>query len=493
MTVVNPKSISGINSITTGSGSDNLLTIHTSDASSTERVRINSSGDVIVGSGITVSPDGDIFATGVTTSTTFVGALTGNVTGNISGGTVAGSTGTFSGAVSGTTAAFTGNLSITNTAPQISLVDSDNNSDFSIYGAAGVFNIYDETNSASRLTIASDGTVSILQGLELSSTLTIPDKIIHSGDTNTEISFPSADTIDLQTAGSSRIRLTSDGKVGFHATSPNTRFQVGNATFNGGHGMYSNDRVGMANHGSLTGLMLASTYNDAGVPEYGIVFVQGPDTSNYNCWSISPDGPAKGNSLSLHYGAQNTNIHILSNRKFEFDGDGDFRLTAGNVDVANGYGIDFSATSDYTGAGSGTPSELFDDYEEGTFTPRFQTSNGNWSGSMSTQDGSYTKIGNVVHVRIRLHWGSVGGSGMFRITALPFTVANTGSNEGGGVTIGPRSGFNYSQITSFFRLNTQLLQFQYIASSAPYGSFDVSVGALATSGHAYVSGWYEAA
>ena len=92
MTVVNPKSISGINSITTGSGSDNLLTIHTSDASSTERVRINSSGDVIVGSGITVSPDGDVFTTGVTTATTFVGALTGNVTGNISGGTVAGST-----------------------------------------------------------------------------------------------------------------------------------------------------------------------------------------------------------------------------------------------------------------------------------------------------------------------------------------------------------------------------------------------------------------
>jgi len=99
MTVVNPKSISGINSITTGSGSDNLLTIHTSDASSTERVRINSSGDVIVGSGITASPDGNIFATGVTTATTFVGALTGNVTGNISGGTVAGSTGTFTGAV----------------------------------------------------------------------------------------------------------------------------------------------------------------------------------------------------------------------------------------------------------------------------------------------------------------------------------------------------------------------------------------------------------
>ena len=41
--------------------------------------------DALVGSGITLSPDGDIFTTGVTTSTTFVGDLTGNVTGDASG------------------------------------------------------------------------------------------------------------------------------------------------------------------------------------------------------------------------------------------------------------------------------------------------------------------------------------------------------------------------------------------------------------------------
>ena len=72
MTVVNPKSISGINSITMASGSDNLLTIHANDTS--EKVRVNSSGDVIVGSGVTLSPDGDIFATGVCTATSFVGS-----------------------------------------------------------------------------------------------------------------------------------------------------------------------------------------------------------------------------------------------------------------------------------------------------------------------------------------------------------------------------------------------------------------------------------
>ena len=83
MTVVNPKSISGITSITTASGSDNLLTIHTSDADNTERFRIDSTGatrittgivttltatgSAKVGSGITLSSDGDIFATGITT------------------------------------------------------------------------------------------------------------------------------------------------------------------------------------------------------------------------------------------------------------------------------------------------------------------------------------------------------------------------------------------------------------------------------------------
>ena len=101
MTVVNPKSISGITSITTASGSDNLLTIHTSDANNTERLRIDSTGTTKivtgivttltattgivttlttntltanstakVGSGVTLSPDGDVFVTGVTTSTT---------------------------------------------------------------------------------------------------------------------------------------------------------------------------------------------------------------------------------------------------------------------------------------------------------------------------------------------------------------------------------------------------------------------------------------
>jgi hypothetical protein len=78
----------------------------------------------------------------------------------------------------------------------------------------------------------------------------------------------------------------------------------------------------MSNHGELTGLMLASTYNDAAHPEYGLVFVQGPSTSSYNVWSISPDGPAKGNGLNFHYGSGVTNIHSPGYAKVTFKGDG---------------------------------------------------------------------------------------------------------------------------------------------------------------------------
>ncbi len=87
MTVVNPKSISGINSITTGSGSDDILTIHNNNG--TERLRVDSTGatkivtgivttltatsSAKVGSGVTLSSDGDAFFTGVCTATTFKG------------------------------------------------------------------------------------------------------------------------------------------------------------------------------------------------------------------------------------------------------------------------------------------------------------------------------------------------------------------------------------------------------------------------------------
>ena len=44
------------------------------------------------------------------------------------------------------------------------------------------------------------------------SDVSIADKIVHTGDTNTAIRFPAADTITAETGGSERLRITSTGK-----------------------------------------------------------------------------------------------------------------------------------------------------------------------------------------------------------------------------------------------------------------------------------------
>jgi hypothetical protein len=43
--------------------------------------------------------------------------------------------------------------------------------------------------------------------------LTIADKIVHSGDTNTSIRFPDADTVTVETNGSERMRIDSSGNL----------------------------------------------------------------------------------------------------------------------------------------------------------------------------------------------------------------------------------------------------------------------------------------
>ena len=79
--VINNESIGGNLTVTGNATIGGVLTYE--DVTNVDSVGvITARAGVLVGSGITLSKDGDIFATGVTTSTTFVGNLTGNVTGN---------------------------------------------------------------------------------------------------------------------------------------------------------------------------------------------------------------------------------------------------------------------------------------------------------------------------------------------------------------------------------------------------------------------------
>jgi len=113
-----------------------------------------------------------------------------------------------------------------------------------------------------------------------------------------------------------------------------------------------------------------------------------------------------------------------STERARFYGDsGNFSIK-GNLIVDSGQGIDFSATS-----GTGT-SELFSDYEEGSFTPTLTTDGTDFSSV--TYDGavfgSYTKVGNVVHIQLFMQTDAVtkgSASGNVIIGGLPFTADGT--------------------------------------------------------------------
>jgi hypothetical protein len=97
-------------------------------------------------------------------------------------------------------------------------------------------------------------------------------------------------------------------------------------------------------------------------------------------------------------------------------------LTDGNLVVANGHGIDFSATGNI----SGTSQELLDDYEEGSWTP---TLGGN--ANYTQQFGRYTKIGNSITLQCVIIVGNAIGTGSASVLqGLPFAQESTGFSVG---------------------------------------------------------------
>jgi hypothetical protein len=137
-----------------------------------------------------------------------------------------------------------------------------------------------------------------------------------------------------------------------------------------------------------------------------------------------------GNNAALLFNHANSRIEPYSNSvtdlgrpnaKFK-----DLHLSGNVVIGTSGKGIDFSATSD----GSGTmTSEVLDDYETGTFTPTLVTA-GASDATYGIQVGTYTKIGNKVHIQGRVRLGTLGTlSGTLYMGGLPFTTSGTANNH----------------------------------------------------------------
>jgi len=84
------------------------------------------------------------------------------------------------------------------------------------YGTQTIANVYTQTQSDARYLQLTGGTLTgDLTGTTstFSGDVTIADKIVHSGDTNTAIRFPAVDTVTIETDGSERLRVDNGGNI----------------------------------------------------------------------------------------------------------------------------------------------------------------------------------------------------------------------------------------------------------------------------------------
>ena len=381
MTVVNPKSISGITSITTASGSDNLLTIHTSDANNTERLRIDSTGttkivtgivttltattgDITtlraptgivtslttntltansttkVGSGITLSPDGHSFVAGVSTTGTL--SVSGIVT---STGDVDPSTGTVTTSGNITVG---GDLNLESVTPSIKLTDSNQESDNKTFMISG------SSTKKLRIQALSDAGGGGGQLFEF------------VRDGNNVYQFQGAKSAVPWFVVNNNIK-----KVGIGTTNPEADLHVSS--------------------GANTEIRIGDT---SATPSYGKI-VYNNDDDNADALVLEVDG---GNDISG------------SNIRFRVDGSEKARI------LSTG-GITFN--------GDTATSNALDDYEEGTWTPSWGGASVFGTSSYSTNQASYKKIGRLVYVNGYTEiTGNTGGSGAWFCTNLPFIGDN---------------------------------------------------------------------
>ena len=217
-----------------------------------------------------------------------------------------------------------------------------------------------------------------------------------------------------------------------------------------------------------SGLLLLGTTDSSGYSNRCAYFDNANHGDNWNYVSITGStsggagivfgdstGQDGGNYESYMYHNNSSNDFSIvtdrGNKEFRFLQGGDLSIIDGNLKVASGHGIDFSATSDGPSQGN----ETLDDYERGTYNPQGLA----WSGSdwvtvtfdSISRYGRYTKIGGLVHVQGYLSNFHVDSSfdGQLAGITLPFTAVNATGMYSVGVTT-HSTAFSSSGYTSFF-------------------------------------------
>ena len=194
------------------------------------------SGVNVSGGQLQVGVAYSVGAAGVATAAGFVGPLTGAVTGNVTG-----NADTATNATNATNVTVADESSDTTCFPLFVTTNTGTippkvGSNLTFNSSSGALTA---TSFVGALTGNVTGTASNASGA--TGDFSIADKIIHTGDTNTALRFPAADTITAETGGSERVRVASNGRVGVGTASPRAFLDLYGAAENATLLLESND------------------------------------------------------------------------------------------------------------------------------------------------------------------------------------------------------------------------------------------------------------
>ena len=272
--------------------------------------------------------------------------------------------------------------------------------------------------------------------------------ITATGDTNTGLYFPAADTIAFSEGGVESMRIDSSGNMGIGTTTPGKKLDILSNT-------------------SQDGIRISGSAN----PRLTIIDTTTPVQFDALC----TDTEAVLRTDTNHPLVFSTN----GTERARLNTTGAFVL-AGGTTTADGIGITFPATQS-----ASTNANTLDDYEEGTWTPTISGFSTAFSSvTYSSQLGNYTKIGNQVFLQGFVNWSAKsGGSGIFCMTGLPFaTVTTNGSSI---LNIAEYTGFTLP--SSGTQLGGEIFSnlAYFIASGSANAGGSVNVTSVANSGYYY--------
>ena len=297
---------------------------------------------------------------------------------------------------------------------------------------------------------------------------------------DTNISRPAAGVLGFNINGAEKLRIDTNGHLNTSGIVTAANFKSGvtnvhnlGVTLTGGQlDVGSNVKIGTA------GVVTATSFVGSGANLTGITQTtinnQADDrmitcSGTANTLNAESDLSFSGGTLSISNGdpkialvdtTNNTDSYIFSDDngsirfqadqnseasdtrvRFQTDGtervsiDSNLTISDGNLVVANGHGIDFSATANatagqYNSINPTTDSEILHDYEYGSFTPHIRTQGGTSNATYAQKGGYYTKIGRQVYCTFFMNWSNASNhSGYIYFVGLPyFSGSNTSSH-----------------------------------------------------------------